>query len=394
MVESDDTRMMAPLPRSSSVVSTVRHSAVNAAQADGSGAGSKPSMPGPRNGNNNKNNNRRQQQQQQQPHQGSGKTPRKGNGRNKDPASSQKHARQPRGKAKDNEDSDAEPGAMTPTKKSRSGRRGPKKVELLTKNISEADQESLLARFAAPDEGSPAASRRSRNRRRQPSPPSLDDQPQLRTPTRRPASERPARPMSNPGVGTVFSPTPRQGTARHPASTPGGVQRTGGSPAPPGSARSSHYAGASFNNSPLPSTLPLPPAFLTTPTKQQRPAGATANNNNSGTRTRLMRDEDVFTAMPGAPSMSPDQIRLQFASPPGYQHHMQVPERMGGMSPFYAGLGHHSYSSVDLPQQDLPSMFQKLHMAMDFSQTRPASIGPAGNASPTRNPHLAPVYYA
>ncbi|KAJ2341901.1 hypothetical protein GGF43_006064 [Coemansia sp. RSA 2618] len=194
--------------------------------------------------------------------------------------------------------------------------------------------------------------------------------------------------------------------AHHTASMPalGATPVRNGSPS-----RSGHYAGASFNNSPAASTLPLPPSFLTTPTKTPV----------SSMRTSIVRDEDVFgAAQPQNPAFG-----ASLASPPQYpafnnsavsppQQHAFMPvagalnersrhlDAMLAAAPAYPQPQYmhpvHSYSAVNLaqPSSDMSAMMQKLRLAMTLNE-RPATVSPMASAQvAARNAHLTPVYNA
>ncbi|KAJ1990628.1 hypothetical protein GGI25_004111 [Coemansia spiralis] len=171
----------------------------------------------------------------------------------------------------------------------------------------------------------PGKRQQGRPKRHQPSPPRYDDAVagEPRTP---PRQQRP--------VSAVLSPAPRMG---QPAvfGTPPRVR------SPP---KSNHYAGASFNNSPAPSSLPLPP-FLTSPTKG------------------------------------------------GFgQVNMALDERSRQLENMLGGLAQPANrSSVDLtqPATDVASMFQKLRLIKEM-HPRPATVAPINN----QIQQLAPVYNA
>ncbi|KAI8320162.1 hypothetical protein GQ54DRAFT_225784 [Martensiomyces pterosporus] len=301
------------------------------------------------------------------------------------------------------------------------------KVTLLTKAASEGEQQTLLAKFAAPtasnsNSGRPVAKR---NRRRQGSPPRVDNdlspshpaapssptqpaamhsasvpakphysqqqQQQMRTPTRRPHKQQAGattQPHPLSGPVTIYSPTPRAAYPAAPAAYGGAPPPRGGSPA---INKSNHYAGASFNNSPAPSTLPLPPSFLTTTAASpSMPSPAAVSGRSSSSITR---DEDVFGVAPSGP-ISPEQLFVR--RPAGTQvnaasalsersrqledmllrgnviHHQQPATAAD------SGSNHHSYSSVDLtqPATELSAMFQKLRLIKEMSQNRPATVSP------------------
>ncbi|KAJ2077154.1 hypothetical protein H4R24_005301 [Coemansia sp. RSA 988] len=336
-----------------------------------SGLHSRPATNSPRNNNNS---GKRQKQQQQQP-------PKQQ--RTLD-ANSGKGGRQQsagRGKPESNQRK-TEDGARPKPK--RSGRRQ-KKVVLLTRDASDGEQQSLLARLA-PDPPPSSSGRQGagggysspgtgkRGRQTSPVTEDMHNNQQMHTPTR--------KQQQQPTQGVLYSPTPRRATGSGPT--------RGGSPG--GSAKSNHYAGASFNNSPAPNTLPLPPSFLTTPTK----------NTPRRSTPLAMRDEDVF----GTP-VSPDNSRHH---PPPSLVVPAIDERTRHLQSMLDPATHamlrpppimqqpyHSHSAVNLAHQqdsDMESMFQKLRLAMDLAQKRPATVNPVTSVSRNNNPHLTPVHNA
>ncbi|KAJ1839097.1 hypothetical protein LPJ73_006874 [Coemansia sp. RSA 2703] len=171
----------------------------------------------------------------------------------------------------------------------------------------------------------------------------------------------------------------------------------------PSNGRSSnHYAGASFNNSPAPNTLPLPPSFLTSPT--------TVSPTHSSAPV-MHGDEDVFGMGMGVRSHFQRQSVPSFPLPSGNVHaalderarqlesmlgvsHVQSPPMMGQLA---------SQSAVDLTQTgtDVASMFQKLRLIKEMSQQRAATVSPVsgGMAATVSFPQqtqqqLTPVYNA
>ncbi|KAJ1813316.1 hypothetical protein LPJ56_005206 [Coemansia sp. RSA 2599] len=350
------------------------------------------------------------------------------------------------------EDADVSVLLSTPTKKpSRNSRKQKQqqKIVLLTRDAPESEQQALLAKLSA-SASSPASApnaasstrtpNKRSNRRRQATPPRADEntivssysvpslpahaqqaqqQQQQRTPTRRPANASSAgagrqRPLSGSNLSTIYSPTPRMGHYQQQppqqqqqqslASVVGVPVFNSGSPAV---SKSNHYAGASFNNSPAPNTLPLPRVFMTSPSSVSPPAvAATAN----------VRDEDVFgMAVPSGP-MSPDQLLAQqrqytqyqsprqsmpsfpllqganvnaaldersrqlesmmlfgnaqqlvhSKSPPPHQQHHVMASHYG------------SQSAVDLSQSasDMTTMFQKLRLIKEIAQNRASTVSP------------------
>ncbi|KAJ2491502.1 hypothetical protein IWW37_002277 [Coemansia sp. RSA 2050] len=307
----------------------------------------------------------------------------------------------------------------TPTKKpGRAARRqaklqqAPPKIALLMRTAPEGEQQDLLARFANPQTPAqvPATvggrSSGKRNRRPQDSPPRCDDGAVVRTPNRRPnklqfqpnsQQQSQARTASG-GPTTIYSPTPRAG---HVMASPHGIVPGRGSS--PGINRSNHYAGASFNNSPAPATLPLPPSFLispsstsspppsfqvSAPTYSPSPSAPTSSRNSA----LFVRDEDVF-AMAASTPVSADRIlsqqQQQFMS-----YHTQVNavlsersrqlEHMlanGGARPNQHLNANGLSDTLDLaqPATDMASMFQKLRLIKEMSQNRPATVEPVAH---------------
>ncbi|KAJ2041691.1 hypothetical protein H4S03_000177 [Coemansia sp. S3946] len=323
--------------------------------------------------------------------------------RNKDSAArnppSQKHTRQSnRGKQNSNQRSAAtsadesatdSQATVTPTKKSSRGTRKQAKqvpkVSLLTRAAPEVEQQELLARFASPAQTpaqNPVGGRSSakRNRRPQDSPPRTTDA-VVHTPTRRPnklqfqpspqQQQTPARTTSGPA--TIYSPTPRVG---HAMMTPHSVV-----PGRGGSPRSNHYAGASFNNSPAPATLPLPPSFLISPSSAASPppfqvptlSPSPGSNRNSA---MYMRDEDVF-AMAASVPVSADRILSQ-QQPPVNITLGERSRQLEQMLAIGGARANHFSTTLDLaqPATDMASMFQKLRLIKEMSQNRPATVDP------------------
>ncbi|KAJ1771304.1 hypothetical protein LPJ74_002455 [Coemansia sp. RSA 1843] len=345
-----------------------------------------------------------------------------------------------------------EEGLSTPTKGgrhrgSRGGRQKQKQPDMSVKPPS-ADNNSKTSKAA-----------KQRGRRRQPSPPYLDNNngsgsddvvllqssspstsgnpQQQRTPDRRLNKQHQQRPASTPGG--AFGPPPRMagGDVSSTASLP-----AFGSPSrvrsPMSASRSNHYAGASFNNSPAPSSLPMPPLFLTSPPK-------------SSARTSVTRDEDVFGTS-GVAATSPERPMvgnggyqqmppsLALQPPPAFAyHHADAPsfgsgsvnaalnERSRQLESMLASNGgtvvypqqhqyqqhqpqyyqhqqqntaamvagmHGSYSSVDLTQVggNMTNMFQKLRLIKEMANNRPATVSPIANTNQINQ--LAPVYNA
>ncbi|KAJ2615957.1 hypothetical protein H4S08_000992 [Coemansia sp. RSA 1365] len=322
---------------------------------------------------NNNNNSGKRQKQQQKPQRGLSTNP------VKDPQQRQQSVG--RGKPGPNQRK-SEDGARPKAK--RSGRRQ-KKIVLLTRDASDGEQQSLLARLA-PDPPPPSSSRRGaaggnpspgtgkRGRQTSPVVEEVHNNQRMHTPTPKQQQQQTAQ-------SVLYSPTPRRA---------GSGPMRGGSPG--GSARSNHYAGASFNNSPAPNTLPLPPSFLTTPTKSTPRREAL-----------VMRDEDVF-GMPGgteysmhhpppglvAPALDERTRHLQSMLDPATHAMLRPPPVM--QQPY-------SHSAVDLSHQhpqdsDMESMFQKLRLAMDLAQKRPATVNPVTSVPTNNNSHLTPVHNA
>ncbi|KAJ2813244.1 hypothetical protein H4S07_000839 [Coemansia furcata] len=292
--------------------------------------------------------------------------------------------------------------AITPTKKpGRSARKQakqqqPAKIALLTRTAPEGEQQDLLARFAAssPPAQPPAGSRSSgkRNRRPQDSPPRTADD-VVRTPTRRPNKQQfqPSPQQARAAPTTIYSPTPRRAhvTSPHAAAAAAAAAvvpgRGGGSPM-----RSNHYAGASFNNSPAPATLPLPPSFLISPSSAASPPpsfhvpavggsspSAPVSKRNSGV---YVRDDDVF-AMAASVPVSADRIvsqQQQLHSPVNAalsERSRQLEHMLAIGSSGARQQGQRGFSStLDLAQPtDMASMFQKLRLIKEMSQNRAAA---------------------
>ncbi|PIA16074.1 hypothetical protein COEREDRAFT_87289 [Coemansia reversa NRRL 1564] len=338
----------------------------------------RPATSSPRNNNNNSGKRQKQQQQQQRPQRGLSTNPAKD--------AQQRQQSAGRGKPGPNQRK-SEDGARPKAK--RSGRRQ-KKIVLLTRDASDGEQQSLLARLA-PDPPPPSSSRRSiaggnsspgtgkRGRQTSPVVEDVHSNQRMHTPTPKQQQQQQQTVQS-----VLYSPTPRRA---------GSGPMRGGSPG--GSARSNHYAGASFNNSPAPNTLPLPPSFLTTPTKSTPRREAPL----------AMRDEDVF-GMPGgseysmhhpppalvAPAFDERTRHLQSMLDPATHAMLRPPPVM--QQPY-----NHSHSAVDLSHQypqdsDMESMFQKLRLAMDLAQKRPATVNPVTSVPGNNNSHLTPVHNA
>ncbi|KAI7830066.1 hypothetical protein BX661DRAFT_170399 [Kickxella alabastrina] len=333
------------------------------------------------------------------------------------------------------------------------------KVVILNRNAPLSEQQALLDKLAMPTPPSSAPpvvqnvrtpSKRG-NRRRNNSPPHEDEAiissysmpsmpaPALaaaqRTPPRRPNNNnnnnRQQQQMLagiNLNLSTIYSPTPRGGanqgmpTGGPMASTP---TRGGGSP----STKSNHYAGASFNNSPAPNTLPLPSSFRS-PTSGLNPVSPSSPSAVVGGT----RDEDVFGM--GSPMfinsgpMSPDQLLAQQHRYAHYQRQQQQAVSMfpvhgnvnvalsersrqlesmllggdafghgGGMQQM--GAFYESHSAVDLtqPETDMASMFQKLRLIKEMSQNRSSTVSPLpSNRAPAfaqqQQQQLTAVHYA
>ncbi|KAJ2854438.1 hypothetical protein J3B02_000990 [Coemansia erecta] len=245
-------------------------------------------------------------------------------------------------------------------------------------------------------------------------------QQQQRTPTRRPtnasASAGRQRPLSGSNLSTIFSPTPRTAHYQQPQqqqqqqqSLASGtvIPSYSGSPA---ASKSNHYAGASFNNSPAPNTLPLPRVFMnSSPSSSVSPPAVAA-----------ARDEDVFgMSVPSGP-MSPDQLLAQQRQYMQYQSQRQsmpsFPLLQGNGANVNAALDERSrqlesmmlfgnaqqlvhskspppsaqqqqhiminhfgsQSAVDLSQSasDMTSMFQKLRLIKEIAQNRASTVSP------------------
>ncbi|KAJ2510026.1 hypothetical protein GGI11_005645 [Coemansia sp. RSA 2049] len=341
----------------------------------------------------------------------------------------------------------------TPTKSGRRGSRGGRQ-----KNKQQPPQQDMSAKNASSDGSKPNKTAKQRARRRQPSPSYLDNgddvvllassppnmggansqqQQQQHTPGRRPSKQQ--RPASTPNA---FGPPQRMGNGDALPLSTSSLPLFGGSPSrvrsPLSASRSNHYAGASFNNSPAPNTLPLPPSFLTSPTK---PSNSTS----------VTRDEDVFGPTAGAVVSSPERLAMgggsnghQQMPPPSlalqpppsfaYHSHAAAPSFGSGSASaalnersrqlqsmlasnggtvsypqhqqhqFYhqnaaamAGTMHGSHSSVDLTQigGDMTTMFQKLHLIKEMAGNRPATVAPIANTTQMNHHHqLAPVYNA
>ncbi|KAJ1793039.1 hypothetical protein IW139_001867 [Coemansia sp. RSA 353] len=327
-------------------------------------------------------------------------SPRKEKPTNRKP---QKHLRQPNPGKQDSEQraepkSDEDDTVALPTKKTPKSARKQRNVFLMTRDGEDTKLRPLAQSAFSPSE--PASStpkKRGRNRRRQQSPPTPDEPVEpvevMRTPTRR-ANTRQFRPMSTPASTAlpVHEPTP---IAHHTASLPalGPTPVRYASP----SGRHGHYAGASFNNSPAASTLPLPPSFLTSPTKSQ-------TSPLNSVRTGIVRDEDVFGVSPpqfmqmghaqympvaGALNERARHLDAMLATAPPFQQQQQF------MHPGHHVHHMHSYSAVDLTQStDMSAMLHKLRLAMNLNE-RPATVSPLTSAQVNaRNSHLTPVYNA
>ncbi|KAJ2662566.1 hypothetical protein IWW48_001808 [Coemansia sp. RSA 1200] len=340
----------------------------------------------------------------------------------------------------------------TPTKSGRRGSRGGRQ-----KNKQQLPHQDISVKNSSSDSSKPNKTAKQRARRRQPSPSYLDNgddvvllassspsmggtnsqqqQQQQHTPGRRPSKQQ--RPASTPNA---FGPPQRMGNGDAlPLST--SSLPLFGSPSrvrsPLSASKSNHYAGASFNNSPAPNTLPLPPSFLTSPTKPS-------------TSTSVTRDEDVFGPTAGAVVSSHERLAMgggsnghqQMPSPSlalqpppsfAYHSHAAAPSFGSGSASaalnersrqlqsmlasnggtvsypqqqhqFYhqnaaamAGTMHGSHSSVDLTQigGDMTTMFQKLHLIKEMAGNRPATVSPIANTTQMNHHHqLAPVYNA
>ncbi|KAJ2884284.1 hypothetical protein H4R27_002197 [Coemansia aciculifera] len=327
---------------------------------------------------------------------------------------SQKHTRQSnRGKQNSNQRSaatsadesatDSQATLATPTKKPAKGARKqakqPLKVSLLTRAAPEGEQQELLARFASPSQTpalpqAPASGRSSgkRNRRPQDSPPRTTDDSVVRTPTRRPNKQQfqpsPQQPQTRTAAGvsgpaTIYSPTPRVG---HAMTTPHSVvPGRGGSPS--GGNRSNHYAGASFNNSPAPGTLPLPPSFLISPSSAASPppsfqvptlASSPSSNRNSAV---YMRDDDVFAMAASAPVSADRILRQQHSLSPVNAVLSERSRQLEHMLAIGGARPNNFSATLDLaqPATDMASMFQKLRLIKEMSQNRPATVEPVAH---------------
>ncbi|KAJ2605393.1 hypothetical protein GGF44_006636, partial [Coemansia sp. RSA 1694] len=197
---------------------------------------------------------------------------------------------------------------------------------------------------------------------------------------------------------TIYSPTPRVGHAMtSPYSNGAAPGRGGGSPSS-GARSSNHYAGASFNNSPAPATLPLPPSFLISPSGAspppafQIPAATHGGGGGSGfsplsnrNSAVYMRDEDVFGAAAAEPISADRIVRQQL------EHMLAIGGNAKSAAAAAAPRGSGGYSAtLDLaqPATDMASMFQKLRLIKEMSQNRPATV------EPVVHQHLTPVYNA
>ncbi|KAI9470284.1 hypothetical protein BX667DRAFT_130260 [Coemansia mojavensis] len=397
MVHTDDVVSMAH----TSSVTLQRNTSSNVADTSGS-AKQAHSASKPRN-------NQRQQRQQKE-------TPRKDGGRRK--SSGPKHQQKTHwSKPNSNQRSQAERSDEENSKKPRSARKQ-QKVFLLTRDGPDSDKLSPLgSAFSPTPEAATTSKKRSRNRRRQQSP--GDEPTEQRTPPRRPQNRQSQkRPMSTPAANNgppLSAPTLAPHAASVPAAAAAATNTTpvrGGSP----SSRHLHYAGASFNNSPAASTLPLPPSFLATPTKQQQQR--TASPLSSSTRTRVMRDEDVFGTV--SPASSTDTLQHPaMGVPPPYhmpvavafdERSRQLDAMLNSTLPQHRQMYQqpiHSYSAVDISSHqqqqqqqqqpsDMSSMFQKLRLAMNVNE-RPATVTPMTSgqvAAPNAHHLITPVYNA
>ncbi|KAJ2454751.1 hypothetical protein EV183_001335 [Coemansia sp. RSA 2336] len=351
-------------------------------------------------------NNQRQQRQQKE-------APRNDSGRRK--SSGPKHQQKTHwSKPNSNQRSQAERSDEENSKKPRSARKQ-QKVFLLTRDGPNSDKLSPLgSAFSPAPEAAAASKKRPRNRRRQQSP--GEEPAEQRTPPRRPPNRQSQkRPMSTPAANNgppLSAPTLAPHAASVPAAAAAAAANTtpvrGGSP----SSRHLHYAGASFNNSPAASTLPLPPSFLATPTKQQQHP-RTASPLSSSTRTRVMRDEDVFGTV--SPASSTDTLQHMAMGVPPYhmpvavafdERSRQLDAMLNSTVPQHRQMYQqpiHSYSAVDISshqqqqqQSDMSSMFQKLRLAMNVTE-RPATVTPmtSGQVAASNAHHLiTPVYNA
>ncbi|KAJ1904120.1 hypothetical protein LPJ81_002684, partial [Coemansia sp. IMI 209127] len=337
-----------------------------------------------------------------------------------------------------------EEGPSTPTKGGR--HRGSRGGRGKQKQQQQQDMLSVKPPSADNDSKSSKAAKQ-RSRRRQPSPPYIgnngDDvvlfpsasqstagNHQQRSPDHRLSKQQQQqRPASTPGG--AFAPPPRMpnGNGTMPASTVS--MPAFGSPSrvrsPLSASKSNHYAGASFNNSPAPSSLPMPPSFLASPTK-------------SSARTSVTRDEDVFGTL-DAVATNPERRMmgnsgyqqmahpqsLAMQPPPAFAYHQVAAPSFGGdwvnaalsersrqLESMLASNGgtvvyqqhqqadpaavvagmHGSHSSVDLSHVggDMASMTQKLRLIREMASNRPATVSPIANTNQTNQ--FAPVYYA
>ncbi|KAJ2555903.1 hypothetical protein EV175_002164 [Coemansia sp. RSA 1933] len=334
-------------------------------------------------------------------------------------------------------------GSLTPTKGgrhrgSRGGRGKQKQQDMSAKAPPSVDNSSRTSKPA-----------KQRNRRRQPPSSYLDNNgdddndvvllpssspgavsnPQQRTPDRRMSKPRQQqqqqRPASTPGG--AFEPPTRMNNGNEALTSSTVSMPVFGSPSrvrsPISGSRSNHYAGASFNNSPAPSSLPMPPSFLASPTK-------------ASTKTSITRDEDVF-GPPGAAATIPEH---RLAGNSGHQHHPSLglpppppafahnyaaapsygngsvnaalSERSRQLESMLASNGgtvvyqqmpsaalavagmHNSHSSVDLTHMggDMASVVQKLRHVRELASNRPATVSPIASTNQTNQ--LASVYNA
>ncbi|KAJ1893499.1 hypothetical protein LPJ66_005717 [Kickxella alabastrina] len=401
--------------------------------------------------------------------------PRKDNGRRNQPQKQQKQGN--RGKQNNSdqrtntEDIKSEDESQAVSKRpgkgnaARNNNKQQAKIVILNRNAPLSEQQALLDKLAVPTPPSSAPpvvqnvrtpSKRG-NRRRNNSPPHEDEAiissysmpsvpaPALaaaqRTPPRRPNNntnnnhtntrqQQQVLAGINLNMSTIYSPTPRGGanqampTGGPMASTP---TRGGGSP----STKSNHYAGASFNNSPAPNTLPLPSSFRS-PTSALNLVSPSSPSAVVGGA----RDEDVFGM--GSPifinsgPMSPDQLLAQQHRYAHYQKQQQqqavsvfpvhgnvnvnvaLSERsrqlenmlLGGDAFGHGGMQqmgafYESHSAVDLtqPETDMASMFQKLRLIKEMSQNRSSTVSPLpSNRAPAfaqqQQQQLTAVHYA
>ncbi|KAJ1936523.1 hypothetical protein FBU59_005024 [Linderina macrospora] len=287
--------------------------------------------------------------------------------------------------------------ASVPSSK-RSGGRGSRKqnkqhgkVTLLTKSASEGEQQAMLSKF------SDGQSKRSR--RRQASPPRNEEdfvfpQPpvvhhgsasvppgktQSRSPPRRGHNKHQQHAVVS-GPATIYSPTPQApatvapfGAGQLPSSY--GINR---GPSPSFINKSNHYAGASFNNSPAPNTLPLPPMFLTSSSPPL--SSATARE-----------DDGMFGVSPNA-HVRPEQLLVR--RPEAQAVNVALSERSRQLEDMLVRgniiHNNNSQSAVDLtqPAADMTLMFQKLRLIKEMSQNRAATVSPMSNGA------LTPSYHA